>query len=144
MCDRWIEWNFMEFWFLRRKWFVRFLVIKIRGLISWNFDFRFEKEVIRSIFGHKNSWINFMEFWFLVLRRKWFVRFLVIKIRGWNVWWMDRAKFHGILIFEKEVIRSIFGHKDLWMGFVMDGWSEILWNFDFSFWKGSDSFDFGS
>ena len=59
---------------------------------------RFEKEVIRSIFDHKDSWINFMEFWFLVLRRKWFVRFL-IKIRGWNVWWMDQVKFHGILIF---------------------------------------------
>ena len=85
----------------------------------------FEKEVIRSIFGHKDSWINFMECWFLVLRRKWFVRFLVIKIRGWNIWWMDRAKFHGILIFEKEVIRSIFGHKDSWINF-MECWFLVL------------------
>ena len=107
MCDRWIEWNFMEFWFLRRKWFVWFLVIKIYEWDLWWMDgvkfygiliSRFEKEVIRLILGHKDLWINFMEFWFLVLRRKWFVRFL-IKIRGWNVWWMDQVKFHGILIF---------------------------------------------
>ena len=125
---------------------------------------RFEKEVIRSIFGHKNSWINFMEFWFLVLRRsdfwserivdkicdgwvkrnfmefwflrkKWFVRFLVIKIRGLISWNFDFR-------FEKEVIRSIFGRKESWMGFVMDGSSKISWNFDF--WERSDSFDFWS
>ena len=55
---------------------------------------------------------------------------------------MDGSREILISRFEKEVIRSIFDYKDSWMGFVMDGLSEILWNFDFSFWEESDSFDF--
>lgn len=48
------------------------------------------------------------------LQKKWFVRFLVIKNPESDTRWMDRAKFHGILIsrFEKEVVRSIFGYEE--------------------------------
>ena len=44
---------------------------------------------------------------------------------------MDGSREILISRFEKEVIRSIFGRKDSWMKFVMDGSSEISWNFDF-------------
>ena len=138
MRDGWIERNFMEFWFLRRKWFVRFLVIKIYEWDLWWMDgvkfygiliSRFEKEVICSIFGHKDSWINFMEFWFL--KRKWFVRFLIIKIRGWNVWWMDRVKFHGILIFALQKKWFVW-FLCLWRSSDL----KVIWFlFDFCLWR---------